>query len=65
MQRAENPTIFGLKKKKMLQKKTTYHQQLDTAPAQVKLKMASRMTPEINQGAAYLVFLDMLQLLKM
>lgn len=49
----------------MLQKRTTYHNQLQTLPVDVKFSIKDFLRPDERQKVAYLVFLDMLQLLKM
>lgn len=49
----------------MLQKRTTYHCQLNTLPIASKLKAVESHKVDAKQLVSYLVFLDMLQLLKM
>ena len=51
-------------KKKMLQKNTQYSFLLNTLPITFKSKLKVINTQQNNQKVAYLVFLDMLQLLK-
>lgn len=49
----------------MLQKKTIYHLQLNTLPANIRLPLVENHKIDPQQQVAYLVFLDMLQLMKM
>lgn len=49
----------------MLQKKTIYHWQLNTLPNSVKPSVIAINKVDSNQLIAYIVFLDMLQLMKM
>ena len=49
----------------MLQKKTTYHLQLNTLPDNIRMPLIERYKVDSRQQIAYLVFLDMLQLMKM
>lgn len=60
-----NLSTLGLKKKKMLQKRTTYHLQLNTLPTNIKSPMVENYKVDFQHQVAYLVFLDMLQLMKM
>lgn len=53
------------KKKKMSQKNTTYQHSLRTLPILFKPKLVQINTQDARQKVAYLVFLDMLFLLKM
>lgn len=53
------------KKKKMSQKNTTYQHNLKTLPILFKPKLVQINTQDARQKVAYLVFLDMLFLLKM
>lgn len=65
LQKIENHSTLGQKKKKMLQKKTPYHSQINTLPVAVKSEVFLKMRPNTTQTIAYLVFLDMIQLMKM
>lgn len=65
LQKTENPTIFDQKKKKMLQKKTYYHDGLNLLPIKIRNEAKQKLVCDPRQRVAYLVFLDMLQLLKM
>lgn len=49
----------------MLQKKTPYHSQINTLPTAVKSEISVKMRANNEQTIAYLVFLDMIQLMKM
>jgi hypothetical protein len=49
----------------MLQKKTTYHNILNTLPVVSKKIILLQTIKDLKHQTAYLVFLDMLQLLKM
>lgn len=49
----------------MLQKNTIYHKTLNVAPTSVKKVICQKNTVDIKQKNSYLIFLDMLQLLKM
>lgn len=49
----------------MLQKKTNYHQLLKLLPPNRLLNLVHAQKTDVQQRVAYLVFLDMLQLLKM
>lgn len=49
----------------MLQKRTTYHLQLNTLPTNIRLPILENYKVDPQQQVAYLVFLDMLQLMKM
>lgn len=60
-----NLFILGLKKKKMLQKNTQYSCLLSTIPLEFSGKVKRINLQPNKQKVAYLVFLDMLQLLKM
>jgi hypothetical protein len=63
--KAENLFILGQKKKKMLQKNTIYHSTLSTVPTNLKAHILKQNIADPLQSVAYLLFLDMLQLLKM
>ena len=49
----------------MLQKRTYYHDGLNLLPPKIKNEVKRVNTCDPRQRVAYLVFLDMLQLLKM
>lgn len=49
----------------MLQKNTIYHKILNVAPTPVKKVICQKNIEDPRQKISYLVFLDMLQLLKM
>lgn len=49
----------------MLQKKTIYHTQLNTLPSNIRLPLVESYKVDTQHQVAYLVFLDMLQLMKM
>ena len=65
LQKIANLFISGQKKKKMLQKNTQYSFLLSTLPLNFKNKLKIINMQPNNQKIAHLVFLDMLQLLKM
>ncbi len=64
LQKIESLTILG-QKRKMLQKKTIYHETLNTLPLNSKIRTCQKNVQDPKHLTAYLVFLDMLQLLKM
>lgn len=49
----------------MLQKKTHYHNNINLLPLKIRTQVKQNMVSDPRQRIAYLVFLDMLQLLKM
>ncbi len=65
LQKHENLTILDQKKKKMLQKKSNYHTYLNTLPQICKINISRHLVIDSKHKVAYLVLLDMLQLLKM
>lgn len=65
LQRVESRFTLDQKKKKMLQKNTIYHNTLNTLPTLVKSHALKQNVADPLQSVAYLLFLDMLQLLKM
>lgn len=59
----ENHVTLDLKKK-LLQKRTTYHNVLNTLPITIKNSTLKKTTQDFKHLVSYLVFIDMLQLLK-
>ena len=65
LQKLESPFILDQKKKKMLQKNTNYHIQLNLIPNIIKEATLQVNIQNPKQKVGQLVFLDMLHLLKM
>ena len=65
LRKAENRFTSDQKKKKMLQKNTIYHTSLSTIPSLVRPHILKQNVADPLQSVAYLLFLDMLQILKM